>query len=61
MFTVPWPFLDGRPNLQELFLDFVEVPLKYARDVPGGKSGSEWAQGYALTVHSSQGFTILDP
>ena len=39
----------------------VEVPLKYAREVLGGKWGSDWALGYALTVHSSQGHTIHDP
>ena len=26
-----------------------------------GKWGSDWALGYALTVHSSQGLTIEDP
>ncbi|MEW8687340.1 MAG: hypothetical protein AB2556_16130, partial [Candidatus Thiodiazotropha sp.] len=53
MVTIPGPLLDGRPNQQELVLnDVVEVPLKYAREVLGGKWGSDWALGYALTVHS---------
>ena len=34
--------------------------MKYAREVLDGKWGSEWALGYALTVHSSQGLTIAD-
>ncbi|MEW8689159.1 MAG: hypothetical protein AB2556_25335, partial [Candidatus Thiodiazotropha sp.] len=62
MVTIPGPLLDGRPNQQELVLnDVVEVPLKYARGVLGGKWGQDWALGYALTVHSSQGLTIADP
>ncbi|MEW8689114.1 MAG: hypothetical protein AB2556_25110 [Candidatus Thiodiazotropha sp.] len=57
MVTIP-----GRPNQEELVLnDVVEVPLKYAREVLSGKLGSDWALGYATTVHSSQGLTIADP
>ncbi|MEW8686686.1 MAG: hypothetical protein AB2556_12805, partial [Candidatus Thiodiazotropha sp.] len=57
MVTIP-----GRPNQEELVLnDVVEVPLKYAREVLGGKWGSDWAFGYAITVHSSQCLTIADP
>ena len=41
--------------------DVVEVPLKYACEVLGGRRGSDWALGYALTVHSSQGRTIAEP
>ena len=37
------------------------MPFKYAREVLGGKWGSDWAHGYAITVHSSQGLTIADP
>ena len=37
------------------------MPLKYAREVIGGMLGSDWALGYAITVHSSQGLTIADP
>ncbi|MEW8689035.1 MAG: hypothetical protein AB2556_24715 [Candidatus Thiodiazotropha sp.] len=52
----------GRPDQQELVLnDGVEVPLKYAREVLDGKWGQDWALGYAITVHSSQGLTIADP
>ena len=52
---------EGRLNQQELVLnDVVEVPLKYAREVLGGIWGSDWALGYAITVHSSQGLTIAD-
>ena len=63
MVTIPGPLLlDGKLVLRELVLnDVVEVPLKYAREVFGGKWGPDWALGYALTVHSSQGPTINDP
>ena len=62
MVTIPGPLLDGRPDRQELVLnDVVEVPLKYAREVLDGKWGQDWALGYALTVHSSQGITVVDP
>ena len=40
--------------------DVVEVPLR-CREVRGGIWGSDWALGYAITVHSSQGLTIADP
>ncbi|MEW8689196.1 MAG: hypothetical protein AB2556_25520, partial [Candidatus Thiodiazotropha sp.] len=60
MFTIPGPLLDGRPNQEELVLnDVVEVPLNYAREVLGGKWGSDCAL-YAITVHSSQDLTIAD-
>ena len=62
MFTIPGLSPEGRPNQQELVLnDVVEVPLKYAREVLGGIWGSDWALGYAITVHSCQGLTITDP
>ena len=62
MVTITGPLLDGRPDQQELVLnDVVEVPLKYAREVLDGKSGQDWALGYALTVHLSQGLTVADP
>ena len=62
MVTIPGPSPEGRPNQQELVLnDVVEVPLKYAREYLGGMWGSDWALGYAITVHSSQGITIADP
>ncbi|MEW8689218.1 MAG: hypothetical protein AB2556_25630 [Candidatus Thiodiazotropha sp.] len=35
--------------------------MKYAPEVLSGKWGSDWAIGYAITVHSSQGLTIADP
>ncbi|MEW8689291.1 MAG: hypothetical protein AB2556_26005 [Candidatus Thiodiazotropha sp.] len=51
----------GRPDQQEFFLnDVVEVPLKYAREVLDGKWGQDWALGFTITVHSSQGLTIAD-
>ena len=60
--TTPEPLLGGWPDQQELVLnDVVEVPLKYAREVLDGKWGQDWALGYALTVHSSQGLTVADP
>ncbi|MEW8689429.1 MAG: hypothetical protein AB2556_26695 [Candidatus Thiodiazotropha sp.] len=56
MVTIP-----GRLDKQELVLNgVVEVPLKYAREVLGGKWGQDWALGCALTVHSSQDLTIAD-
>ena len=62
MVTIPGPLLDGRPDQQELVLnDVVEVPSKYACEVLDGKWGQDWALGYALTVHSSQGLTVADP
>ena len=62
MVTIPGPSPEGSPNQQELVLnDVVEVPLKYAREVLGGKWGSDWAFGYAITVHSNQDLTIADP
>ena len=61
MVTIPGLLLDRRPDQQELVLnDVVEVPLKYAREVLDGKWGQDWAFGYALTVHSSQGLTVAD-
>ena len=54
MVTIPGPSPEGRPHQQELVLnDVVEVPLKLW--------GSDWALGYAITVHSSQGLTTADP
>ena len=62
MVTTPEPLLDGRSDQQELALnDVVVVPLKYAREVLDGKWGQDWALGYALTFHSSQGLTGADP
>ena len=57
MVTIPGPSPEGRPNQQELVLSDVV----YAREVLGGMWGSDWALGYAITVHSSQGFTIANP
>ncbi|MEW8689107.1 MAG: hypothetical protein AB2556_25075, partial [Candidatus Thiodiazotropha sp.] len=62
MVTIPGPLLDGRPDQQELVLnDVVEVPLKYAREVLGGK----WARAGLLTMPSqstqAKGVTIADP
>ena len=62
MVTIPGPSPEGRPNQQELVLsDVAEVPLKYASKVLGGMCGSDWASGYAITVHSSQGIIIGNP
>ena len=62
MVTIPGPLLDGRPDRQELVLnDVVEVPLEYARDVLDGRWGQDWALGYAITVHLSQGLTVAEP
>ena len=62
MVTIPGPLLDGRPDQQELVLnDVIEVPLKYAHEVLDGKWGQDWALGYTLTIHSSQGLTVADP
>ena len=62
MVNIPGPSAEGRPNQQEPVLkDVVEVPLKYAREVLGGKWGLDWALGYVITVHSSEGLTIADP
>ena len=63
MVTTPGPILlDGRPDQEELvFNDVVEVHPKYAQEVMDGIWGQDWALGYAMTVHSSQGLTIHDP
>ena len=62
--TIPGPLLvdDGQPDQQELVLnDVVEVSVETAQEVLDGKWGQNWALGYAMTVHSSQGLTIKDP
>lgn len=41
--------------------DVVEVEVKYGQEVLDGKWGCDWALGYAMTVHSSQGLTICNP
>ena len=47
---------------EELVLnDVVEVSVETAQEVLDGTWGDDWALGYALTVHSSQGLTIKDP
>ena len=56
MVTIAGPLLDGRRDQQEL-----EVPLKYVREVLDGKWGQDWALGYALTIHLSQGLTVTSP
>ena len=62
MVTIPGLLLDGRPDREELVLnDVVEVPLEYAREVLDGRWGQDWALGYAVTVHSSQGLTVAEP
>ena len=63
MFTIHGPLLlDGRPDQEKLVLnDVVQVGLKCAREVLDGKWGEDWALGYALTVHASQGLTIAAP
>ncbi|MEW8688951.1 MAG: hypothetical protein AB2556_24290, partial [Candidatus Thiodiazotropha sp.] len=63
MVTIPGPLVvDGRPDRQELVLnDVVEVSWQTAREVLDGLWGQDWALGYAITVHSSQGLMIADP
>ncbi|MEW8688944.1 MAG: hypothetical protein AB2556_24255 [Candidatus Thiodiazotropha sp.] len=57
MVTIP-----GRPEQEELVLnDTIEVPIKYAQEVLDRIWGRDWALGYAMTVHASQGLTIHDP
>ena len=62
MVTVPGPLLeDGRPDRLELVLnDVVEVSVETAQEVVDGK-WPDFALGYAMTVHSSQGLTIQGP
>ena len=56
--TIPGPDMAK----EELVLnDVVEVSVETAQGVLDGKWGQDWALGYALTVHSSQGLTIKDP
>ncbi|MEW8688574.1 MAG: hypothetical protein AB2556_22400, partial [Candidatus Thiodiazotropha sp.] len=63
MVTIPGLLvLDGWPDQQKLVLnDVVEMPFQNAREVLDGKWDQDWALGYAITVHSSQGLTIADP
>jgi hypothetical protein len=63
MVAIPGPQgRDGRSNQEELVLnDIVEVPVQYAQEVMDGKWGQDWALGYAMTIHSSQGLTVKDP
>ncbi|MEW8688002.1 MAG: hypothetical protein AB2556_19500, partial [Candidatus Thiodiazotropha sp.] len=62
MVSIPGPLVvDGRPDRQELVLsDVVEVSWQTAHEVLDGLWGQDWALGYAITVHSSQGLTIAD-
>ena len=56
--TIPGPDMAK----EELVLnDVVEVFVETAQEVLDGEWGQDWALGYALTVHSSQGLTIKDP
>ena len=59
MVTIPGP----QPTLaQKLVLnDVVPVPVQTAQEVLNGRWGVDWALGYAMTVHSTQGLTIEDP
>lgn len=62
MVTIPGPLHDDGPDQQELVLnDVVSVSVQTAHEVLAGKWGDDWALGYAMTVHSSQGLTIEDP
>jgi hypothetical protein len=62
MVAIPRPLLDDGPDQQELVLnEVVEVSIETAQEVLDGKWGDDWALGYAMTVHSSQGLTIEDP
>ena len=58
MVTIPGP----QPTQEELVLnDVVPVSVQTAQEVLNGKWGEDWALGYAMTVHSTQGLTIEDP
>jgi hypothetical protein len=61
--TISGPLLqNGQPDQQELILnDVVEVTVQTVQEVLEGKWGPDWALGYAMTMHSSQGLTIRDP
>ena len=63
MVTIPRPLLgNGQPDQQELVLnDVIGVSVGIAEQVLEGKWGHDWALGYAMTVHSSQGLTIDNP
>ena len=59
MVTIPGP----QPALaQELVMnDVLPVSVQTAQEVLNGRWGEDWALGYAMTVHSTQGLTIEDP
>ena len=47
---------------EELVLNnVVEVSVETAQEVLDGRWGKDWALGYAMMVHSTQGLTIEDP
>ncbi len=41
--------------------DVLPVSVQTAQEVLNGRWGEDWALGYAMTVHSTQGLTIEDP
>ena len=58
MVTIPGPIV----HQEELVLnEMVEVSVQTAQEVLEGEWGQDWALGYAMTVHSSQGLTIHNP
>jgi len=62
MVTIPGPLTVDRPDQEQLVKnDVVPVSIQTAQEVLDGKWGGDWALGYAMTIHSSQGLTIENP
>ena len=59
MVTIPGPQPTGQEEL--VLNDVVSVSVQTAQEVLDGEWGDDWALGYAMTVHSTQGLTIENP
>ena len=59
MVTIPGPQPTQKQKL--VLNDVVPVSVQTAQEVLSGRWGDDWALGYAMTVHSTQGLTIEDP
>ena len=61
MVTIPGPQPMSERQQKLVLNDVVPVSVQTAQEVLNGRWGEDWALGYAMTVHSTQGLTIEDP
>ena len=61
MVTIPGPQPMSERQQKLVLNDVVPVSVQTAQEVLSGRWGDDWALGYAMTVHSTQGLTIEDP